>query len=333
MSVAAPKRAPVAGLAIGVLLLGGIVALGIVAAVLSQGECGGSGGPVGGVKGAPAEYRPIYTRAAAKYKLGAKGPSILAGIHKVETNFGGLNKVTSSAGAQGHMQFMPATWDSYGVDGDGDGEKSQYDPEDAIFSAANYLHASGAPGDWRKAIFAYNHAGWYVDKVMSAAKQMEDGSTSAAAEAPDAGAGGCGPVGSAALEGTPKHIIDTQVIPLAKKNKMEQGDTVQEVEEANAAHGPTSSGGRSDHQGPPEQAWAADMSDGSSPTPHMDSLADDLAKRFELKSWDGSGIASGTRKGYRFQMIYRDPCCGGHFDHVHFGVMKREGVRYATPDR
>ena len=97
MSVAAPKRAPVAGLAIGVLLLGGIVALGIVAAVLSQGECGGSSGPVGGVKGAPAEYRPIYGRAAAKYKLGAKGPSILAGIHKVETNFGGLNKVTSSA--------------------------------------------------------------------------------------------------------------------------------------------------------------------------------------------------------------------------------------------
>ena len=44
-----------------------------------------------------------------------------------------------------------------------------YDPQDAIYSAANYLHASGAPGNWPAAIFAYNHAGWYVAQVQALA--------------------------------------------------------------------------------------------------------------------------------------------------------------------
>lgn len=328
MSVAAPKRAPIAGLVIGAALFVVVLGLAIIAAVLSQqGECGeGGGGPVGGVKGAPAKFVPIYRAAASKYKLGEKGPAILAAIHFVETGWGELNGVTSGAGAQGHMQFMPATWASYGVDADNDGKKSQYDPEDAIYGAANYLHASGAPGDWRKAIFAYNHAGWYVDKVLAKADTLKS-STGAGAGAAAPASADCGPVGSAALAGTPKHIIDTQVIPLARKNHMEQGDTVQEVEEANARHGPTVSGGRSDHQGPPDQAWAADMSNGSSPTPEMDQLADDLAKRFGLK-WNGSGVATGSEKGYRFQMIYRSMVGGNHYNHVHFGVMRASTGRY-----
>ncbi len=41
------------------------------------------------------------------------------------------------------------------------------DPQDAIYTAARYLHASGAPGDWQAAIFAYNHAGWYVHEVQA----------------------------------------------------------------------------------------------------------------------------------------------------------------------
>ena len=48
------------------------------------------------------------------------------------------------------MQFLPPTWDAYGVDGNGDGRKNRYDPRDAIPGAANYLKASGAPGDWRR---------------------------------------------------------------------------------------------------------------------------------------------------------------------------------------
>ena len=71
------------------------------------------------------------------------------------------------------MQFSlvgsPSTWDSYGVDGNGDGRTSPYDPADAIPAAARYLRASGAPGDYRAALFAYNHAEWYVADVLAKA--------------------------------------------------------------------------------------------------------------------------------------------------------------------
>jgi Transglycosylase SLT domain len=126
----------------------------------------------GTVKGVPAKLVPIYQRASAKYRLGAKGPSILAAINFIETGFGS-NLGPSSAGAQGWMQFMPATWAAYGVDGDGDGDKDTNDPWDAIHAAGNYLQASGAPEDWRRAIFAYNHADWYVADVLAAAEKFE----------------------------------------------------------------------------------------------------------------------------------------------------------------
>jgi hypothetical protein len=56
-----------------------------------------------------------------------------------------------------------ATWKAYGVDANGDGKKDPYNPVDAIFAAARYLKAAGGEDDLRKAIFAYNHADWYVD--------------------------------------------------------------------------------------------------------------------------------------------------------------------------
>jgi hypothetical protein len=59
----------------------------------------------------------------------------------------------------------------YGIDGDGDGDRDVYDPADAIAGMANYLRASGAPGDWRRALFAYNRASWYVEKVLRQAAQ------------------------------------------------------------------------------------------------------------------------------------------------------------------
>jgi len=61
------------------------------------------------------------------------------------------------------------TWAQFKVDGDGDGRLDIYDPEDAVATAARYLQSSGAPGDWRRALFAYNHAGWYVDQVSEIA--------------------------------------------------------------------------------------------------------------------------------------------------------------------
>jgi Transglycosylase SLT domain len=119
--------------------------------------------------GVPAVLVPIYQRAAVAYGLGPQGPSILAAINGIETAFG-TNLNVSSAGAVGWMQFMPETWAGYGVDANGDGVADPYDPEDAIHAAANYLRASGAPADWYNAVFAYNHADWYVAEVLANAQ-------------------------------------------------------------------------------------------------------------------------------------------------------------------
>jgi hypothetical protein len=119
--------------------------------------------------GVPAILVPIYQRAATAYGLGPQGPAVLAAINGIETAFG-TNLNVSSAGAVGWMQFMPETWAGYGVDANGDGVADPYDPEDAIFAAANYLRASGAPADWYNAVFAYNHADWYVAEVLANAQ-------------------------------------------------------------------------------------------------------------------------------------------------------------------
>jgi soluble lytic murein transglycosylase-like protein len=118
------------------------------------------------VTGVPPILIPMYQRAAAAYGLGPQGPAVLAGINEVETAFG-TNLNVSSAGALGWMQFMPATWDGYGVDANGDGVADPYNPEDAIFAAASYLSANGMPADTYGAIFAYNHADWYVSEVLA----------------------------------------------------------------------------------------------------------------------------------------------------------------------
>jgi cell wall-associated NlpC family hydrolase len=116
--------------------------------------------------GVPPILIPMFQRAAAAYGLGPQGPAVLAGINEVETAFG-TNLNVSSAGAIGWMQFMPETWDGYGVDANGDGVADPYNPEDAIFAAASYLSASGMPADTYGAIFAYNHADWYVAEVLA----------------------------------------------------------------------------------------------------------------------------------------------------------------------
>jgi transglycosylase-like protein with SLT domain len=90
---------------------------------------------------------------------------LLAAVMFIESKFGKV-KATSSAGAQGPMQFIPSTWAGYGMGGD------IHDPHDAILAAANYLHASGAPQYERRALYAYNHAWPYVDAVLAYANQM-----------------------------------------------------------------------------------------------------------------------------------------------------------------
>ena len=91
---------------------------------------------------------------------------VLASVNFVESKFGRFQG-PSSAGAQGPMQFMPATWDAYGAGGD------VWDPHDAIMGAARYLSASGAPERMRDALFAYNHSDAYVDAIQLYAREME----------------------------------------------------------------------------------------------------------------------------------------------------------------
>jgi Transglycosylase SLT domain len=137
------------------------------------------------ISGVPPVLIPIYHRASDKYALGPQGPAILAGINAIETAFGS-NLGPSYAGAEGWMQFMPETWAYYGVDANGDGVRDPNNPEDAIFAAARYLSASGMPADTYGAIFAYNHADWYVEDVLEHAGCYADevGSYSSLAGAP-----------------------------------------------------------------------------------------------------------------------------------------------------
>jgi len=122
---------------------------------------------------------------------------------------------------------------------------------------------------------------------------------------------------SGPIEGAPKHIIDAIVLPIAQECGINR--TVAMNDAGNAAHGTTNTGNRSDHQGPPNVAWAADISNGSNPTPEMDKLARSLAQRFGIP-WTGSGLVNATHGGYRYQLIYRTTQGGNHFNHVHFGV-------------
>jgi hypothetical protein len=124
----------------------------------------------------PPFLNPIYHAAGARYGIRWE---ILAAINEVETDFG-RNLNVSWAGAVGWMQFMPATWRAYGTDGNRDGEEDPYDPADAIFSAARYLSASGYEQDVRGALFAYNHATWYVEDVLERARAIAGESLSPA---------------------------------------------------------------------------------------------------------------------------------------------------------
>ena len=108
------------------------------------------------------ELLSYYREAQRRFKVPW---NVLAAVNFVETKFGKLRSA-SAAGAQGPMQFMPATWRLYGLGGD------VQDAHDAILGAANYLHASGAPQDLRNALHHYNPSSAYVDAVVRYARRI-----------------------------------------------------------------------------------------------------------------------------------------------------------------
>ncbi len=122
----------------------------------------------------PAAYFALY-RAAATTCPGMPW-TLLAAVGQVESGHG-RNNGPSSAGAVGPMQFMPRTFAAYAVDGDRDGATSPWSPADAVFTAARYLcvNGAGSPATVRRALFAYNHATWYVDLVLGVQAQLVAG--------------------------------------------------------------------------------------------------------------------------------------------------------------
>ncbi|MFF8398893.1 NlpC/P60 family protein [Streptomyces sp. NPDC016172] len=66
----------------------------------------------------------------------AISPALLAAQLYQESGFN--PRAQSHAAAQGIAQFIPGTWASHGIDGDGDGDRDVWDPKDAIPSAASY---------------------------------------------------------------------------------------------------------------------------------------------------------------------------------------------------
>lgn len=120
----------------------------------------------------PTNYISIYKAAANKFGVDW---NVLASIHFHESTYSTFpSGSVSVAGAVGPMQFMPATWEKYKVDGDGDGKMDIMNTADAIYSAANYLRASGYQKNQRKALYAYNHADWYVNMILSTAQQIKN---------------------------------------------------------------------------------------------------------------------------------------------------------------
>jgi hypothetical protein len=146
----------------------------------------------------PPPYLRLYEAAGRRYGLDW---AVLAGIGKVECDHGRdpdpsctQEGAVNASGAGGPMQFIAPTWRRFGLDADGDGRADRWDATDAVYAAANYLHASGAPAEYAKAIFAYNGASWYVAEVLSWAAKYRGGSaaqtaftsaTAGEAEGPD----------------------------------------------------------------------------------------------------------------------------------------------------
>lgn len=108
----------------------------------------------------------LWMRAGATYGIPWE---VLAAINEVESNFG-QNMGPSSAGAIGWMQFMPSTWLRWGVDANGDGAADPWNANDAVFSAGRYLAVAGGGSDLARAVYAYNHADWYVNEVLGLAR-------------------------------------------------------------------------------------------------------------------------------------------------------------------
>jgi len=150
------------------LAIGGIVGVTLALAVIAGATAGIASAPSepqpAAIRDIPSQYLALYQQAGLAYNVPWQ---LLAAIGKVESDHGRNPNAyhPNEAGAQGPMQFIPSSWARYHW-ASGNPSSDINNPRDAIFAAAAYLRVAGAPGDLPRAIFAYNHADWYVDMVL-----------------------------------------------------------------------------------------------------------------------------------------------------------------------
>jgi cell wall-associated NlpC family hydrolase len=139
----------------------------------------------------PPRYLALYQEAATELGMPWE---LLAAVGKVESDHGRdpASRRPNSAGAEGPMQFLPATFAAYHTASSSE-QPDVYDPRDAIYAAAALLVENGVRGDPRRALYAYNHAGWYVDEVLRWAAAYEE------VAAPPADAAQAGPAATHAV--------------------------------------------------------------------------------------------------------------------------------------
>ncbi len=152
---------------------------GPLTAIAASGPSGAAAPSADAVGDIPADLLVLYQRSAQRCP--GLPWAVLAAIGKIESNHGrstlpGVQSGNNEAGAAGPMQFGISgragdTWSAYQVDGNGDGIANVYDAPDAVPAAADYLCANGGrtSAGLSKAIFAYNHADWYVADVLAQA--------------------------------------------------------------------------------------------------------------------------------------------------------------------
>ncbi len=215
------------------LLFGGSGGAGNCNGVGSQPAVAQPGVSTQGQNSIPANYLAIYRKVGLQYNIpwtimagigteeSNNGQSTLPGVHSLQNGFGAAGPMQigiggASTNTWGGAPIHPAAQKVAGVatDGNGDGVANVYDPADAIPAAAKYLVAHGAPGNMAGAIFAYNHAGWYVTAVENFAAQYATGGFTVAQvnPGPAAPATGCNP-GNSVLTAltTPNAAVATAI--------------------------------------------------------------------------------------------------------------------------
>jgi NlpC/P60 family len=177
-----------------------VAALGtaVVASAVSLFGGGGGGQGVGtAASRIPPAMLALYQEAASAVCIGLPW-TVLAAIGTVESDNGqsnlpGVHSGVNPAGAEGPMQFEPATFAAYDqpVPEGGADPPSPYDPTDAVFASARFLCANGAAGgvNLPAAIYAYDHSAAYVSEVLTLAESYGDGPSTGAGIADLGGTG------------------------------------------------------------------------------------------------------------------------------------------------